>query len=75
MKRNDITALHQQSVADLSKKLGELVTEVSKARIEKKAGKLAKPSLISRLQDDIARVKTILREKEVVTKESQTVTA
>ncbi len=66
MKRKDITALHNLSVAELNKKLQELVMALAKARLEKKANKLSNPRTVSMLSDDIARIKTIMTQKEMV---------
>lgn len=65
MKRNDIKALHDLSLGELNKKLADLTMDVAKAKLEKKVGKLANVRLVSNLGDDIARVKTILQEKEM----------
>jgi large subunit ribosomal protein L29 len=64
MKRNDIKKLHELSIADLNKKLTELVAQLATARLEKRVGRLANPRLVSNLSDDVARIKTVMREKE-----------
>ena len=66
MKRKDITALHSLSIAELQKKLVELMTLAAKTRLEKKVGKVANKKAVTILNDDIARVKTVLREQEIV---------
>ena len=66
MKRNDIKALHDKSIGELNKQLEKMLLDLAKARLEKKAGKLANVSLVARLADDIARVKTIIHEKELM---------
>lgn len=68
MKRNDITALHGQSLADLNKKLADLTAQVAKFKLEKKVGKLVNVRLVSSLGDDIARIKTVMRQKETEAK-------
>lgn len=68
MKRNDIKALTEKTVAQLDKQLGQLLTELAKVRLEKKAMKLANISLPRTLADDIARVKTELRRRELLNK-------
>jgi len=65
MKRNDIKALHGLEVAELQKKLTELLHEFSMRKLEKKVGKLTNRRIVSTHADDIARIKTILREKEM----------
>lgn len=66
MKRNDITALHSKSISELNTQLEGLLLDLAKARLEKKAAKLADVSLVKRLSNDIARVKTIIHEKELM---------
>ena len=63
MKRNDIKALHQKTVAELEKMLNELNLSLAAKRLMKKAGRLENISEINTLSDDIARVKTIITEK------------
>lgn len=65
MKRNDITALHEKTVAELHKQLNEIQKNLATARLQKSVGKLQKPSEIQVLRNDIARVKTVLRNKEI----------
>lgn len=65
MKRNDITALHEKTVAELQKQLAEIQKNLATARLQKSVGKLQKPSEIQVLRNDIARVKTVLRNKEI----------
>ena len=66
MKRNDIKALHEKTLAELNKQLEELQMQVAKAKLELTAGKLEDTRLIGKLRDDIARIKTILRERELI---------
>lgn len=65
MKRQDITALHDMSVAELIDKLTTLQTTLSKARLKKAAGKAENPAEIRELADDVARIKTIINEKKL----------
>lgn len=65
MKRKDIKALADKTVAELNTTLSELTAQLAKARLEKRAGKLTNPRIVSGLADDIARVKTVLRTKEL----------
>lgn len=67
MKRKDITALHQLTTEQLTTKAQELRMELAKLQLEKSTGKLDNPRLVSSLRDDLARVLTILGEKEVTT--------
>lgn len=65
MKRNDITALQTKEVTELQQQLTGLETELVKARLERSAGKLQNPAKVRSLSDDIARVKTVIREKQL----------
>ncbi|NCN87640.1 MAG: 50S ribosomal protein L29 [Candidatus Pacebacteria bacterium] len=68
MKRNDIKALKEKTDAQLTKQLSGLEIELAKARLEKKAMKLDNTTLPRTLADDIARVKTELRRRELLNK-------
>jgi ribosomal protein L29 len=63
MKKNDVRALVDLSVAELSKKVTEFNKQLVKVLLEKKSGKLENTALPSRLRDDIARVKFVLEAK------------
>lgn len=65
MKRKDIIALHQKTVAELETELEKLLNELTKARMEKTAGKLSNVALVHTLADDVARVRAIIKEKLV----------
>lgn len=65
MKRKDITTLHQKTVAELQTELEKLLKELTKARLEKSAGKLSNVALAHTLADDVARVRAIIKEKTV----------
>ena len=62
MKINDIRYL---SVAELNAKLKELNSELFNLRFSHATRSLANPMALSNVKKDIARVKTILREKEL----------
>lgn len=64
MKSRDIRALHDQTLSELATQLEKLLQELAQVRIEKAAGKLSNVSKVQTLQDDIARVKTVLTEKK-----------
>lgn len=68
MKRNDIRALHQKTVAELDKDLLELNHNLANMRLQKKVGKLSSVAKLKNLSDDIARIKTILTEKKLQSK-------
>lgn len=65
MRSNDITALHGKTVTELETQLKQLQKDLAQARIEKAAGKLANVTSVSMMQDDVARIKTIIHEKEL----------
>ncbi|MBT4722339.1 50S ribosomal protein L29 [Candidatus Falkowbacteria bacterium] len=65
MRSNDIKALHDKTIEELKVQLDELLMLLAKSRLEKKAGKL-KNTHIAMLADDVARVKTVIRNKELV---------
>ena len=62
MKINDIKYL---SVAELNAKLKELNSELFNLRFSHATRSLANPMALHNVKKDIARVKTILREKEL----------
>ena len=57
--------LRNMSAADLNKKLGELKEELFNLRFQHTINQLDNPVRIAFVKKDIARVKTILREKEI----------
>ncbi len=65
MKRNDIKALSQKTVAQLDKELLELSHDLANMRLQKKVGKLSSVAKLKNLADDIARIKTVLTEKKL----------
>lgn len=68
MKRNDIKALQQKTVAELDKELAKLTHDLANMRLQKKVGKLSSVAKLKNLSDDIARIKTILTEKKLQSK-------
>lgn len=68
MKKNDLKALHQQSVAELEKSLLVLNHDLANMRLQKKVGKLSSVAKLKNLSDHIARIKTILTEKKLQNK-------
>ena len=61
MKANEIRSM---SVADLEKKLVELKKDLFMLRMQHATNHLDNPVKISAVRRDIARVKTVIREKE-----------
>lgn len=68
MKRNDISALHEKTTGELEQQLQELRKSLAKVKLELPAGKLADTRLPGKIRDDIARVKTILTQKQLLAK-------
>ena len=62
MKINELRKLTNE---DLNKKITESKKELLDLRIKQSTGSLEKPSKIHELRKDIARMKTILREREL----------
>ena len=65
MKRKDITTLTAKTTAELQQQLQELASELAKTRMRLKVGKQTNTKLATILRDDIARVKTVLRQQEL----------
>jgi ribosomal protein L29 len=63
MKRKDITSLHSKTQAELEKMLLDLRVSLTKKRQEKRVGKLADTRSVSRVSDDIARILSVLTQK------------
>ncbi len=57
------TELRDKSLEQLNDTLLELRKEQFNLRMQKGTGQLARPSLVSQVRKDIARVKTIINEK------------
>ena len=62
MKTNEI---RKQNSSELQKELAELKSELFKLRFQHAANGLENPMKIRNIKKDIAKVKTILREKEL----------
>lgn len=65
MKLKDKKALHTKEDQELRTMEQDLAMELVKRRNEKKAHKLANVSMVKTLADDLARVKTILRLRQL----------
>jgi len=55
--------LREQSVEDLRHRESELAEQLFNLRIQQVTGQLEKPSKVSEVKHDLARVLTVLREK------------
>ena len=60
--------IHAMTDAELSKKLGELKTELFNLRFRHASGQLDNPMSIVTCKKDIARVNTIIRERQIKAK-------
>jgi len=61
MKANE---LRQKSVAELEESLLELLKEQFNLRMQQGTGQLSRPHLMAAVRKDIARVKTVMNEKQ-----------
>lgn len=59
--------LRELSINELDKKLRDLRQELLQSRLNKRTGQLERTHLLRELRHDIARVHTVLREKEAAT--------
>jgi large subunit ribosomal protein L29 len=60
--------LHEMSTPELNSKLSELKTELFNLRFQLATSQLTNPMIIRETKHDIARVHTILRERELKAK-------
>ena len=67
MKAKEIKEIRGLSVEDLSKKLNELKKDLFMLRMQHATNQLDNPLKIQTVKKDIARVKTIIRERELRT--------
>ena len=64
MKAKEIKELRGQSVEELTKKLDELKKDLFMLRMQHATNQLDNPMQLAATKKDIARIKTIIREKE-----------
>lgn len=57
--------LRSKSVDELNKSVGDLKTELFNLRFQLATGELDNPMRINHVKKDIARVKTVIREREL----------
>ena len=65
MNSMDIKEIRELSTEDLLKKIEESKEELFNLRFSQATGNLEKPSRIHNLRKDVARMKTIIREREL----------
>ena len=61
----DVDKLRDQSVLELQKEVSALTQQLFKLRFQKATGQLENVVRIREVRKDLARVKTIMREKEI----------
>ncbi len=66
MRKKDLAELRAKSKEELKKTLKEAEVSLLKLRIDLGAGKTKNVRAISRKKDEIARIKTMMREKEIM---------
>ena len=65
MKSNDIKALQAKTIEELNQQLSSLNERLTESYLEKAARRLQNTASIKNLRADIARVKTVIRVKEM----------
>lgn len=65
MRRKDITELRQKGLAELRKVFREGQAKLITLRMEIKTEKIKNKRALSRTKDDLARMMTIIKEKEI----------
>jgi len=65
MKTSELKALREKSREELNKELAELKAELFKLRFQHATNQLENPNKLRMVKRNIARVKTIIREKEL----------
>jgi len=65
MKRKDLQELRTKAKKELLELIRKAEGELARLRIEKEAGKLKDVHLVTKKSDDLARLKTILKEMEL----------
>ena len=60
-----ITELRSQNNAELARKLDDAYQEMFNLRFQRATGKLANPARFQGVKRDIARIKTVLRERQL----------
>jgi large subunit ribosomal protein L29 len=62
-----IKEIKDLNVDELNQKHGEMTEEMFRLRLRHSTGQLESPAMLNRVRRDIARIKTVQREKEVRT--------
>lgn len=72
MKKNDLAEIKKANVTSLKERAVKLKNEVSDLYLEKAGGKLKNLKVIQNKRDDLARILTVLRQKEMIEKLEKT---
>jgi len=65
MKASDLKELREKTREELNEELNELKAELFRLRFQHATSQLENPMRLKQVKKDIARVKTIIREKEL----------
>ena len=68
VKRMKVNEIRKMTTEEINKKIVETKQELFNLKFESALGKLEKPSRIRDLRHDVARYKTVLREREMEVK-------
>lgn len=68
MKRKEINQLHKQTLPELRKLLKEIREKLLKLKMDFFGGKVKDVHTIAKTRDDLARITTVIREKELEVK-------
>ena len=66
MKKKDLLEFRKKSISENRKKMAVAISKIAELRVEFKAGKVKGPKKIKKKKKDIAQMKTIIREKEII---------
>ena len=61
----DIKTIREKTISELGTMLDGLLEDEFKLKIQAATGQLAKPSEFKKVRKDIARIKTIIKEKQI----------
>lgn len=69
MKTNEMKELHTKTVAELASTIAQLRTDMEKMELERRSGTLHNVSLVKNKKKDLAKLLTVLKQKEFTLKE------
>lgn len=65
MRKRELKELKNKTIKELKELIEKMEEELAKLKVEKEGGKLRNISQLREKRRDLARIKTILREKEI----------